>query len=79
MTTNFINSGVEFNCIFANNGPDGAGLLSARWSRPAWRTSRSSSTGGSPDAYAFLEDGVEAANMTAPVSIQGVQTYKNMF
>ena len=36
------------------------------------------STGGSPDAYAFLEQGIEAANMTAPVSIQGVQTFKNL-
>jgi hypothetical protein len=36
------------------------------------------STGGSPDAYGFLEQGIESANMTAPVSIQGVQTFKNL-
>ena len=37
------------------------------------------STGGSPDDYKMLQDGVEAANMTAPVSIQGVQTFKNLY
>ncbi|MGI6694948.1 MAG: sugar ABC transporter substrate-binding protein [Christensenellales bacterium] len=76
LTTNFINSGVEFNCIFANNDQMAQGcyqaLLEAGLNYPVV------STGGSPDAYKFLEDGIEAANMTAPVSIQGVQTFKNL-
>lgn len=37
------------------------------------------STGGSPDDYKMLQDGIESANMTAPVSIQGVQTFKNLY
>ena len=37
------------------------------------------STGGSPDDYKMLKDGIEAANMTAPVSIQGITTFKNLY
>ena len=29
--------------------------------------------------HVFCRDGIEAANMTAPVSLQGVQTYKNLY
>jgi ABC-type sugar transport system substrate-binding protein len=76
LTTNFINSGVEFNAIFANNDQLAQGcyqaLQEARLDVPVV------STGGSPDAKAFLVDGIEAANMTAPVSVQGVQTFKNL-
>jgi ABC-type sugar transport system substrate-binding protein len=37
------------------------------------------STGGSPDDYQMLVDGIESANMTAPVSLQGIQTFKNLY
>ena len=37
------------------------------------------SPGGSPDDYKMLQEGIEAANMTAPVSIQGVKTFKNLY
>ena len=77
LTTNFINSGVEFNCIFANNDQLAQGCYQA--CEEAGIEVPIVSTGGSPDAYAFLEDGIEAANMTAPVSLQGVQTYKNLY
>lgn len=77
LTTNFINSGVEFNCIFANNDQMAQGCYQALV-EAGMEDIPIVSTGGSPDAYAFLEDGTEAANMTAPVSIQGVQTYKNI-
>ena len=76
LTTNFINSGVEFNCIFANNDQMAQGCYQAL--QEAGLDYPVVSTGGSPDAYKFLEDGIEAANMTAPVSIQGVQTFKNL-
>ena len=76
LTTNFINSGVEFNCIFANNDQIAQGCYQAL--QEAGLDIPVVSTGGSPDAYKFLEDGIEAANMTAPVSIQGVQTFKNL-
>ncbi|MBQ8508007.1 MAG: sugar ABC transporter substrate-binding protein [Clostridia bacterium] len=77
LTTNFINSGVEFNCIFANNDQIAQGCYQA--CEEAGLDIPIVSTGGSPDAYVFLEDGVEAANMTAPVSIQGIQTFKNLY
>ena len=77
LTTNFINSGVEFNCIFANNDQIAQGAYQALM-EAGLENIPVVSTGGSPDAYAFLEQGIEAANMTAPVSIQGVQTFKNL-
>ena len=77
LTTNFINSGTEFNCIFANNDQIAQGCYQA--CEEAGIEVPIVSTGGSPDAYAFLEDEVEAANMTAPVSIQGIQTFKNLY
>ena len=77
LTTNFINSGVEFNCIFANNDQIAQGCYQAL--KEAGLDYPIVSTGGSPDAYAFLEDEIEAANMTAPVSIQGIQTFKNLY
>ena len=77
LTTNFINSGVEFNCIFANNDQIAQGCYQA--CEEAGLDLPIVSTGGSPDAYGFVEEGVEAANMTAPVSLQGVQTYKNLY
>jgi ribose transport system substrate-binding protein len=77
LTTNFINSDIEFNCIFANNDQIAQGCYQALI-EAGLEGIPVVSTGGSPDAYAFLEEGIEAANMTAPVSIQGVQTYKNL-
>jgi len=77
LTTNFINSGVEFNAIFANNDQIAQGAHQALL-EAGLENIPVVSTGGSPDAYAFLEQGIEAANMTAPVSIQGVQTFKNL-
>ena len=77
LTTNFINSGIEFNCIFANSDQIAQGCYQA--CEEAGIEVPIVSTGGSPDAYAFLEDGIEAANMTAPVSIQGIQTFKNLY
>jgi len=77
LTQNFINSGVEFNCIFANNDQLAQGCYQAL-AEAGMEDIPVVSTGGSPDAYNFLKEGIEAANMTAPVSIQGVQTFKNL-
>ncbi|NLC40015.1 MAG: sugar ABC transporter substrate-binding protein [Clostridiaceae bacterium] len=77
LTQNFINSGVEFNCIFANNDQMAQGCSQAL-TEVGLDHIPVVSTGGSPDAYNFLEEGTQAANMTAPVSIQGVQTFKNL-
>lgn len=78
LTQNFINSGTEFNCIFANNDQMAQGCYQAL-EEANMTDIPIVSTGGSPDAYQFLVDGIESANMTAPVSIQGVQTFKNLY
>lgn len=77
-TTSLIASGTEFDYIFANNG------LIAKGCYQALKDANKSgvpivSTGGSPDDYQMLLDGIESANMTAPVSLQGVQTFKNLY
>lgn len=77
LTTNFINSGTEFNCVFANNDQMAQGCYQAL-EEAGMTDIPVVSTGGSPDAYAFVESGIEAANMTAPVSLQGAQTFKNL-
>jgi ABC-type sugar transport system substrate-binding protein len=77
LTMDLINSGTAFDYVFANNG------MIAKGSSQALRERGLDipivSTGGSPDDYQFLKEGVESANMTAPVCIQGVQTFKNLY
>lgn len=78
ITTDLISSGQEFDYIFANNGMMAQGCYQAL--KDADRTDIPIvSTGGSPDDYKMLTEGIESANMTAPVSIQGVQTFKNLY
>lgn len=78
VTTDLISSGQEFDYVFANNG------MMAQGCYQALKDADLSdipivSTGGSPDDYKMLKDGIESANMTAPVSIQGVQTFRNLY
>lgn len=78
VTTDLINSGTEFDYIFANNDMMAQGCYNAL--KDAGKEGIPIvSTGGSPDGYQMLQDGVEAANMTAPVSIQGVKTFLNLY
>ena len=77
-TTDLISSGEEFDYIFANNDMMAQGCYQALEDNDMTDIPIVS-TGGSPDGYKFLESGVEAANMTAPVSIQGIQTFKNLY
>ena len=76
-TMDLINSGTQFDYVFANNGMIAKGTSQAL--RERGMSIPIVSTGGSLDDYQFLVDGVEAANMTAPVCIQGVQTFKNLY
>ncbi len=78
VTQNFIQTGTEFNVVFANNGLMAIGAYQAL-EEAGMSDIPIVSTGGSPDEYALIEDGTESANMTAPVSIQGVQTFKNLY
>lgn len=78
VTTDLINSGTEFDYIFANNDMMAQGCYNAL--KDAGKEGIPIvSTGGSPDGYQMLQDGIEAANMTAPVSIQGVKTFLNLY
>ena len=78
MTTDLIASGEEFDYVFANNGMMAQGCYQALQDA-GMENIPIVSTGGSPDDYKMLQDGIEAANMTAPVSIQGVQTFQNLY
>lgn len=78
VTTDFISSGKEFDYIFANSGLMAQGCYQAL-KDASMENIPIVSTGGSPDDYKMLQDGIESANMTAPVSIQGVQTFKNLY
>ena len=78
VTADLINSGTEFDYIFANNDMMAQGCYNAL--KDAGKEGIPIvSTGGSPDGYQMLQDGIEAANMTAPVSIQGVKTFLNLY
>lgn len=78
VTTDLISSGTEFDYIFANNGMMAQGCFQALKDADM-ADIPIVSTGGSPDDYKMLVEGVESANITAPVSIQGVQTFKNLY
>ena len=77
VTTDLINSGTEFDYIFANNDMMAQGCYNAL--KDAGKEAPIVSTGGSPDGFNMLVDGIEAANMTAPVSVQGVKTFLNLY
>lgn len=78
ITKDLISSGTEFDYIFANNGMMAQGCYKALEDANIDNIPIVS-TGGSPDDYKMLKDGIESANMTAPVSIQGVKTFKNLY
>lgn len=78
VTSSLITSGTEFDYIFANNGMMAKGCYQALTDNDMADVPIVS-TGGSPDDYAMLVDGIESANMTAPVSLQGIQTFKNLY
>lgn len=78
VTQNVIQAGEEFDYIFANNGAMAKGAYQALQDADM-ADIPIVSTGGSMDDYDMLEQGIEAANMTAPVNIQGVQTFKNIY
>lgn len=78
VTTDLISSGTEFDYIFANNGMMAQGCYRAL-EDAGLKDIPIVSTGGSPDDYKMLREGIEAANMTAPVSIQGVKTFRNLY
>ena len=78
ITQNFIQTGTPFNVIFANNDLMAKGCYNALI-EAGMQDIPIISTGGSPDGIQMMVDGIQAANITAPVSIQGVKTFKNLY
>lgn len=78
ITQNFIQTGTEFNVVFANNDLMAKGCYNAL-AEAGMENIPIISTGGSPDGIQMMMEGIQAANITAPVSIQGVQTFKNLY
>lgn len=78
VTTNLISSGTEFDYIFANNDLQAMGCYNAL-KDAGMDNIPIVSTGGSPDGYKMMCDGVEYANMTAPATLQGVKTFLNLY
>ncbi|MGM0432904.1 MAG: sugar ABC transporter substrate-binding protein [Spirochaetota bacterium] len=78
ITENFIQTGTEFDVIFANNDLMAKGCYNALV-EAGMEDVPIISTGGAPEGIQMLKDGIQAANITAPVSIQGVKTFKNLY
>lgn len=78
VTTDLISSGTDFDYIFANNGMMAQGCYQAL-ADAGKKGIPIVSTGGSPDDYNMLVKGIESANMTAPVPLQGVKTFFNLY
>jgi ABC-type sugar transport system substrate-binding protein len=78
ITQNFIQTGTPFNVIFANNDLMAKGCYNALI-EAGMQDIPIISTGGSPDGIQMMVDGIQSANITAPVSIQGVKTFKNLY
>lgn len=76
VTQDFITSGKsEFDIVFANNGMEATGVYNALKDN-GMEDIPIISTGGSMEDLAMMEKGIEYANMTAPVNIQGVISFR---
>ena len=78
VTTNLISSGTECTYIFANNDLQAMGCYNAL-KDAGMENIPIVSTGGSPDGYKMMCEGIEYANMTAPATLQGVKTFLNLY
>lgn len=79
VTQDFITSGKsEFDVVFANNGQIAKGVYNALKDNNMTNIPIIS-TGGSQDDYQMMKDGIETANMTAPVNIQGAILFKYLW
>lgn len=79
VTVDFINSDTsDFGVIFANNDMEATGCYNAVVDS-GLKNIPIISTGGSLSGYQMVKDGTVTANMTAPVSIQGIVLYKFLY
>lgn len=79
VTQNFIQSGKEFDVVFANNELMGKGVMNALKEANLQDKVKIIATGGGPDGLKMVEDGEITATMSAPVSLQGLITFKNLY
>jgi|SRR5690625_1437429 len=75
----YINSGKEFDVIFANNEQMGKGAMNALKEAGLENDIKIVSTGGGPDGLDMIADGELTATIAAPVSLQGLITFKNLY
>lgn len=76
VTQDFITSGKsEFDIVFANNGLQAVGVYNALKDNGMEKIPIIS-TGGSMEDLDMMQKGIEYANMTAPVNIQGVISFR---
>jgi ribose transport system substrate-binding protein len=78
VTANAIQAGTKFDVVFANNELMGKGVRNALV-QAGLGSIPIVSTGGGPDGLKMIEDGEITATMSAPVSLQGLTTFKNLY
>lgn len=75
VTMDFINAGTsDFDVVFANNDLQAVGVNQAL-KEQGMEDIPILSTGGSEQGYEMVVEGIQAANMTAPVNIQGIMVF----
>jgi ABC-type sugar transport system substrate-binding protein len=79
VTQSFIQSGKKFDVIFANNGLEAQGCYNALKEANLVGKVPIVSTGGSPQDLQMMQSGQEDANMSAPVCIQGIMSFNNLW
>ncbi|MEI6873746.1 MAG: sugar ABC transporter substrate-binding protein [Spirochaetota bacterium] len=79
VTQSFLSTGKAFDVVFANNDLMAIGVFNALKDKGLDGKKKIVSTGGSPDGLKMIKDGIEYANITAPVSLQGLITFRNLW
>lgn len=77
VTADVIQAGTEFDVVFANNELMGKGVHNALV-EAGLENIPIVSTGGGPDGLAMISSGEITATMSAPVSLQGLITFRNL-
>jgi ABC-type sugar transport system substrate-binding protein len=79
VTQNVIQSGKSFDVVFANNEQMATGVVVALKDAQLMGKVKLVATGGSPQGLEAITKGELDATMSAPVCIQGVTTFKNLW
>ncbi|WP_369017963.1 sugar ABC transporter substrate-binding protein [Thermatribacter velox] len=79
VTQNAIQSGLEFDVIFVNNEQMATGVINALKDAGLFGKVKIVATGGGPHGLEMIAKGEIDATMSAPVSLQGLLTFKNLY